>query len=216
MSAQNWWRQLVNRKPRAVKRQTGRPSNQIRPPLNLEELESRLAPAVHDLTSGGTFTTIQAAVNAANPGDTILADAGIYAENVTINKALILEGAQHGVDARTRSGLESIVDGTYNGGKTPFYVTADNVTIDGFTVQGATNGNQFGYGIVLARAPRAPTSSTTSSRTTSLASPWQMPPAVTRPSSSTTCSRTTTKPAPAWGTPSTPISTWLAGRCPTC
>src|SRR5262249_48639802 len=59
-------------------------------------------------------------------------------------------GAQHGVDARTRSGPESIVDGTTNGGKTPFYVTVSGVTIDGFTVQGATNGNQFGFGILLA------------------------------------------------------------------
>jgi hypothetical protein len=36
------------------------------------------------------FPTIQAAVTAANPGDTILADAGSYAENVTVNKTLTL------------------------------------------------------------------------------------------------------------------------------
>jgi hypothetical protein len=124
-----------------------------RPPrvrLRLESLEERLTPAVHDLNTGMTYPTIQAAVNAANPHDTLLADPGTYRESVTVNKPLTLEGAQHGVDARTRSGLESIVDGTTNGGKTPFYVTASDVTIDGFTVQGATSPNQFGFGILLA------------------------------------------------------------------
>jgi Right handed beta helix region len=127
-----------------------RRSKPVRPiVLRLEYLEERCTPAVHDLTTAMNFSTIQAAVNAANPGDTILADAGTYAEQVTINKSIILEGAQHGVDARTRSGAESIVDGTGNGGDTPFNVTANNVTIDGFTVQGATNPNVFGFGIVL-------------------------------------------------------------------
>jgi hypothetical protein len=97
------------------------------------------------------FATIQAAVTAANPGDTILADAGTYNEHVTVNKSLILEGARHGVDARTRSGSESIVNG---GGFSPFYVTANDVTIDGFTIQGADGsmGNVFpgGFGVELA------------------------------------------------------------------
>jgi hypothetical protein len=106
----------------------------------LEHLEDRFAPAVTDLTTQASFATIQAAVNAANPGDTVLADAGTYAEQVTINKSIILEGAQHGVDAQDgRPGaMESIVDG---GGFSPFLVTASNVTIDGFTVQGANNNN---------------------------------------------------------------------------
>jgi nitrous oxidase accessory protein NosD len=95
------------------------------------------------------FTTIQSAVNAANPNDTIVVDAGVYSENVTVNKPLTLQGAEAGVDARTRSGAETIVDGTGNSGRTPFSVTANDVTIDGFTVQGATSGNQFGYGVLL-------------------------------------------------------------------
>src|SRR6516225_6013607 len=108
--------------------------------LQLERLEDRLAPAVHDITTPGTFATIQAAVDAANPGDTLLADPGTYNEHVTVNKALIILGAQHGVDAQDgRPGaMESIVDG---GGFVPFFVTASNVTIDGFTIQGATNNN---------------------------------------------------------------------------
>ena len=98
------------------------------------------------------FFTIQSAVNAANPGDTIKVCAGAYSESVIVNKQLTILGAQAGVDARsaTRTGLpatESVVDG--NAGMSPFYVTASDVTIDGFTVQGATNPNQFGAGIVL-------------------------------------------------------------------
>jgi|GEM_PF-2413676 len=117
----------------------------------LELLEGRITPAVHDLTQGTTFATIQAAINAANAGDTILADAGVYAENVTVNKSLVLEGAQHGVDAQNgRPGAqESILDAATNTGKTLFNITASNVTIDGFTVQNATNANQFGFGILV-------------------------------------------------------------------
>jgi parallel beta-helix repeat protein len=106
---------------------------------------------VVDITPGhtGIFTTIQAAVNAAFAGDTLVADAGTYNEHVTINKSLTLEGVQHGVDARMRSGAESIVDG---GGFAAFYITANDVTIDGFTIQGASNGSAFpgGFGIEMA------------------------------------------------------------------
>src|SRR5262249_33164598 len=80
--------------------------------LGLARIEDRVTPAVHDVTQGTSFATIQAAVNAANPGDTLLADPGVYAESVTVNKSLIIEGAQHGVDARNgRPGAsESILD----------------------------------------------------------------------------------------------------------
>lgn len=117
--------------------------------LVIEPLEQRRLLTVHDLTTSTDYATIQAAVNGANPGDTLLADAGTYAENVTVNKSLIIEGAQHGVDAGTRTGVsESIVTGVGNNGKTPFYIAASNVTIDGFTVEGATDVNQFGAGIL--------------------------------------------------------------------
>jgi parallel beta-helix repeat protein len=126
-----------------------RRSSRSRASLRLEYLEDRFAPAVTDLTSHATFATIQAAVDAANAHDVIMVDPGTYNEHVTINKSLSLEGAQFGVDARTRSGAESIVDG---GGFAPFYVTANDVTIDGFTIQGATNGSAFpgGFGVEMA------------------------------------------------------------------
>lgn len=103
--------------------------------------------------SGCNFTTIQAAVNGSNPGDTIDVNPGTYAESVTVNKSLVLNGARAGIDGRSpsRTGLpstESVVDGSTNGGKTPFDVTANGVTIDGFTVQGATSSTQFGTDIL--------------------------------------------------------------------
>src|SRR5690349_8794460 len=80
-------------------------------PRHLETLEERVTPApVHDVTTSMDYSTIQAAVNAANPNDVILADAGTYNELVVINKPLTIQGAQHGVDARTRGVVpESVV-----------------------------------------------------------------------------------------------------------
>lgn len=122
----------------------------------LELLEDRTLPSsgfalpsVHDLTSRNSFWSIQSAVDAARPGDVILVDAGTFAENVTIDKPLTLEGAQHGIPASLHQGPETILDAASNDGITPFYVRANDVTIDGFTVQNATNSNLLGFGILL-------------------------------------------------------------------
>ena len=85
---------------------------------------------------GATFNSIQSAVTAAAPGDTIQVCAGTYTETVTVNKTLTLLGAQSGVDARTRAaapGAESVVNGAGGG----FIITASNVVINGFTIEDA-------------------------------------------------------------------------------
>jgi nitrous oxidase accessory protein NosD len=82
----------------------------------------------------GACMTINAAIGKASPGDTINVATGIYHEPVVINKTLTLRGGQSGVDARTRSGAESVIDDPC----APVQITADNVTLDGFTVQGST------------------------------------------------------------------------------
>ena len=91
--------------------------------------------------------TLQAAINKASAGDTINVEAGLYpvAGVVTVNKTLTLNGALAGTDARQRFGeLESILENS--GG---LYVTANNVVIDGFTVQNSTSSAFTGYGIAL-------------------------------------------------------------------
>jgi hypothetical protein len=151
--------------PAEARRQTRR--------LHLESLEERrvLATLYVDSTpgggnteftaSGGTqpasvpgltlgtnlFTTINAAIAVANPGDDINVADGTYGELVNINKSVILRGNQFGVDARGRAATETIVNG--NAGTTSFWVNADDVVLDGFTVRDQTNVNQFGAGVWL-------------------------------------------------------------------
>ncbi|HEV2923019.1 MAG TPA: right-handed parallel beta-helix repeat-containing protein, partial [Solirubrobacteraceae bacterium] len=60
---------------------------------------------------------------------------GTYKEHVVIGHTLTLKGAQAGVDARARSGPESIITNSEG----PVQVLADNVVVNGFTIEGATS-----------------------------------------------------------------------------
>ncbi len=72
----------------------------------------------------GDFGSIQEAINAAEAGDVIFVDAGVYFENVVVNKSVSLFG----------EGWEStVVDG--GGGGHVVFVEADNVTLSGFTLR---------------------------------------------------------------------------------
>ncbi len=88
-----------------------------------------------------TYPTIQTAVDAALSGATIQVTAGTYPEHVTVNKSLTLNGANRGVAGNGVRGPESIVDGTDAG--TPFAITANDVTINGFTIENGSNGGLF-------------------------------------------------------------------------
>lgn len=85
--------------------------------------------------------TIGRAVQLASSGATIYVAAGTYSENVVVTKSLTLLGAQAGVTATgtTRSGGESILNGT--GGSSSFvvHVQANDVTIDGFAINPRIN-----------------------------------------------------------------------------
>jgi len=113
-----------------------------------EWLESRKMLAAHIVGSTASYATIQAAVNAAVAGQTITVDAGTYDETVTVNKSLDIQGAEAGVDARNTRGAESIVYAT----QTVFDITANDVTIDGFTIEGddANIGALQGAGVLMA------------------------------------------------------------------
>ena len=81
------------------------------------------------------YPTIQEAVNAANPGDTIFVKAGIYYENVVIDKPINLIGE----DFATISGF-----GLEYGPWGLVTITSSNVTICGFSI---VNSSYFGAGI---------------------------------------------------------------------
>ncbi|MCW7079262.1 MAG: right-handed parallel beta-helix repeat-containing protein [Canidatus Methanoxibalbensis ujae] len=74
--------------------------------------------------------SIQDAINAALPGDTILVAAGTYNENVGVDKSVTLQGEGRDVVTVAAANPESIV----------FDVTADWVNISGFTVTGGSRG----------------------------------------------------------------------------
>ena len=90
---------------------------------------------------GACYATIQGAVNSADPGDDVVVlEPGTYAESVEVNKTLNIFGYQEGVDARSGRLLadESTVNPPAGDDDPAFRVTANNVRIDGFTIQGAT------------------------------------------------------------------------------
>jgi nitrous oxidase accessory protein NosD len=70
------------------------------------------------------YATITGAVSAAGAGDTVIACAGTYKEDVAVSKSLMLVGQGATIDAT----------GFDNGVK----ISASNVTLTGFTVQNAT------------------------------------------------------------------------------
>jgi len=69
-------------------------------------------------------STIQEAINRANPGDTIFVKKGTYPENVVVNKSVSLVGEDRD---------STIIDGVGTG--SVISVMASNVTIQGFTIQ---------------------------------------------------------------------------------
>lgn len=75
------------------------------------------------------YATIQEAINAASPRMTIEVSSGIYHENVVMNKTVVLLG---------ESQETTIIDGGGAGNST--IVTADDVTVRGFTVTNGING----------------------------------------------------------------------------
>ena len=94
----------------------------------------------HD--GAGAVTTIQAAIDAVAAGGTVYVAAGSYAERLTITKPLTLLGAKAGVipaERDTPSEESILVPPTHDLSLprgTLITIAADNVTVDGFTLDG--------------------------------------------------------------------------------
>jgi parallel beta-helix repeat protein len=118
-----------------------------RRPAILERLEDRslLATLTVDdnlMCPGATFSSIQAAVTAAMPNDTVQVCAGTYNELVSINKPLTLLGANAGVHPAVGANTADVVgargpeSNLSHNGLFAIRPQAPNITIDGFTFNG--------------------------------------------------------------------------------
>ncbi|WP_321431011.1 GLUG motif-containing protein [uncultured Methanolobus sp.] len=81
--------------------------------------------------SGYDYPGIQAAINAASEGDTISVTDGTYNENVVVNKSVTL---------RSENGSANTVINSTSG-NTVLTLEADNITIMGFNITGASGGH---------------------------------------------------------------------------
>ena len=82
--------------------------------------------------------TIQAGIDAAEHGDTVLVSAGTYKERIRMKAGVIVRSA--GDDAKGKIGLKraeaTIIDGNVEGATSPGVVMAEDSTFDGFSVTG--------------------------------------------------------------------------------
>ena len=78
----------------------------------------------------GDFQTIQAAINAAQAGDTIQIAAGTYNEHVDVNKDVTLQGANAGIAGSAARGAEFVITGGMK-------ISADGATVDGVAISGS-------------------------------------------------------------------------------
>ena len=75
------------------------------------------------------YPTIQEALNAANPGDTVLVRSGVYVENVLVNKSLSLIGENPATTIIDGGGIGNVVS-----------IIANNVEIQNFNVKNSGGG----------------------------------------------------------------------------
>jgi len=89
-----------------------------------------------DMDGHGNYTSIQAAINNANPGDTVQVWSGIYRENLIIDKTITLVG---------NGSLTTTIDGTNSGNV--ISITENWVNITGFRLINSSLISQVGIGL---------------------------------------------------------------------
>jgi parallel beta-helix repeat protein len=89
----------------------------------------------NELTVGtGQHTTIQAAVNAAQPGDTVLIPPGTYSENVLVNKSLTIKSSAGATTTIVTAAVPS---------NDVFLLSGSNIRVEGLTLTGGRAGVEF-------------------------------------------------------------------------
>ena len=84
------------------------------------------------ITVPNDYSTIQAAINAANNGDTVYVNSQTYYENITIDKSITLQGENKET---------TVIDGSGSGNVV--YSMVGNVVINGFTIRNGNKGIYF-------------------------------------------------------------------------
>ena len=131
--------------------------------LCLAILVPPLRAATLNVGPGQPYSTIQSAINAAAPGDTVLVAPGTYYENLLVqNKSIalksiagaattIIDGGRHDVTLQLSDtpDLTMLVTGfTFRGGGTPISPSNGGITLFGFaTITDNIIQNNYGYGI---------------------------------------------------------------------
>ncbi len=87
------------------------------------------------LTVPGAFPSIQAAIDAANAGDTVIVGKGTYHETIVVDKPLRLEGEERRSTTILGGGFGSVV-----------LITSGDVGLSGITVSGGTDGIEIPAG----------------------------------------------------------------------